>query len=86
MDEWTAELGLTFSPNKTVDMMNRKRKKRIDELIEIMLRDQIIPCKESTQLLEMTLDSRLKWEEHIKKLRAKTKRTLNTIRVIEGKK
>ena len=34
----------------------------------------------------MTLDSRLNWEEHINKLRAKAKRALNTIKVVAGKK
>ena len=34
----------------------------------------------------MTLDSRLSWEEHINKLRAKAKRTLNTIKVVAEKK
>ena len=34
----------------------------------------------------MTLDSRLNWEEHINKLRAKAKRALNTIKVVVGKK
>ena len=57
-------------------------RKRNEELI---LRNKIISSKESTPFLGMTLDSRLNWEEHINKLRAKTKRTLNTIRVIAGK-
>ena len=47
-----------------------------------MLRNEIIPSKESTHFLGMTLDSRLNWEEHIKKLRAKAKRALNTIKVV----
>ena len=34
----------------------------------------------------MTLDSRLNWEEHVNKLRAKAKTTLNNIKVIAGKK
>ena len=34
----------------------------------------------------MTLDSRLNWEEHINKLRAKAKRALNIIQVVVGKK
>ena len=34
----------------------------------------------------MTLDSRLNWEEHINKLKAKEKRALNTRMVIVGKK
>ena len=34
----------------------------------------------------MKLYSRLNQEEHINKLRAKAKRTLNTIRVVAGKK
>ena len=48
--------------------------------------NQIIPYKESTQPLGVTLDSRLNWEEHIKKLRDKAKRELNSIRVVEEKK
>ena len=38
---------------------------------EMKNRNEIIPFKESTQFLGMTLDRRLNWEEHIKKLRAK---------------
>ena len=34
----------------------------------------------------MTLDSTLNWEKQINKVRAKAKRTLNTIKVIAGKK
>ena len=50
-----------------------------------MLRNEIIPSKEGTQFLGMKPDSRLNWEEHIKKLKAKAKRALNTIRVVAGK-
>ena len=51
-----------------------------------MLRNKIIPYIESTQFLEMTLDNRLNWEDHVNKLRAKAKRALNTIRVVAVKK
>ena len=34
----------------------------------------------------MTLDSRLNWEEHIEKTRAKAKRALNIIKIVAGKK
>ena len=34
----------------------------------------------------MTLDSKLNWDEHIKKLRAKAKRALNNKRVVARKK
>ena len=45
-----------------------------------MLRNKI------THFLRIKLDSRLNWEEHIEKLRAKAKKALNTIKVIAGKK
>ena len=54
--------------------------------MEIVLRNKIIPSKESTHFLEMTLDSRLNWEEIIKKLRVKAKRASNTIKRVAGKK
>ena len=55
LDAWAAERGLTFSPNKTASMAFKKKNK---EPLEIMLRNEIIPSKESTQFLEMTLDSK----------------------------
>ena len=51
-----------------------------------MLRNKIIPSKESTMFLGMILDSKLNWEEHINKLRTKEKRALNTLKVVAGKK
>ena len=52
-------------------MIFRKRRKRNEEPLEIKLRNEIIPFKESTQFQGMTLDSRLHWEEHINNLKAK---------------
>ena len=77
---------MTDSPpqiKKTVRIIFRKRN---EKPIEIMLRNEIIPSIESTKFLGITLDSRLKWEEHINKLRAKAKRALNTIKVAAGEK
>ena len=45
LDAWAAERGLTFSSRKTVSMTFKKRN---EEPIEIMLRNKIIPSKEST--------------------------------------
>ena len=42
--------------------------------------------RESTKFLEMTLDSRLNWEEHIGRIRPKAKRAINTIKVAACKK
>ena len=72
-----SQRGLTFSTSKTISMTFRKRKKRNEEPLEIKLRNETIPFKESTQFLGMTLDSRLNWEEHINNLKAKAKRALN---------
>ena len=82
LDGWAAERGLTFFLKKTVSMIFRKRRKRNEDPIEIMLRNEIIPSKERPYFLGMTLDSILNWEKHINKLRVKTKRALNTINVV----
>ena len=83
LDAWAEERDLTFFPNRTASMVFRKRN---EESLEIMLRNEIIPSKESTQFLAMALDSRLNWEEHFNKLKAKAKRALNTIKVVARKK
>ena len=81
---WGSREGLkNFFTSKTVNMIFRKRN---EEPIEIMLRNKIILYKENTHFLGMTLDSRLNWEEHIKKLRAKAKWSLKTLKVVAGKK
>ena len=46
LDAWAAERGLTFSPNKTVSMIFRKRN---EKPMEIMLRTENMPSKERTQ-------------------------------------
>ena len=53
---------------------------------KIILRTEFIPSKESTQFFMDELDSRLNWKEHIKKIRTKAKRALNTIKVVTEKK
>ena len=87
LDAWAAERGLTSYTNKIISMIFifMKRRKRNEEPIEIMLKNKIIPLKESTQFLGMTLDSKLNWEVHIVRIRAKAKRALNTIKVVAGK-
>ena len=80
LDVWAAKRGLTFSTSKTISMTFRKRN---EEPLEIKLRNETIPFKESTQFLGMTLHSRLNWEEHINNLKAK--RALNTMKAIAGK-
>ena len=45
LDAWAAERGLIFSPNKTASMVFRMRRKRNEEPLEIMLRNQIILFK-----------------------------------------
>ena len=64
-------------------MTFRKRRKRNEEPLEIKLRNETIPFKESTEFLGMTLDSRLNWKEHVAGLRTKAKRYLN-IKTIAG--
>ena len=66
-------------------MSFRKRRKRNEEQLEIKLRNEAIPFKESTRFLGMTLDIRLNWEKHINNLKAKAKRALNTLKAIAGK-
>ena len=51
--------------------------------MKITLRKKIKLNKKCTQFLEMTLDSRLNGEEHVDRVRAKTKRALNT-KVVAG--
>ena len=67
-------------------LFRKRKKKRNEEPPEIMLRNQIFPKRESTLLLGMTLNSRLNCEKHITKRRAKIKKTINTIKVVTGRK
>ena len=56
LNAWIAEKGLTFYPSKTVSMTFRKKRKRNEEPIGIMLKNKIVPSKESTRILWMTAD------------------------------
>ena len=67
-------------------IIQESQKKTNDKPMEITLRNQIVPYKESSQFLGMTLDGRLNWEEHINWVRVKAERSINTIKVVAGKK
>ena len=58
----------------------------MSKLLLILIFKFNLTSKESTNFLRITLDSRLNWEEHINKLRAKAMRALNTIKVVAEKK
>ena len=77
LDAWADLL-----PQQNSKMTFRKRN---EEPIEIKLRNQILPSKESTQFLGMKRDSRLNCEEHINEVRAKAKRALYIIKVVAEK-
>ena len=77
--------GSDLLPNKSVSMKFRKRRNRNEEPLEIMLRNKIIPSKDISQFLGMTLDSRLNWEEHINKLKAKSKESIKYYKSGSGK-
>ena len=74
LDVWTAEELLTFSTSKTINIVFRKRRRRIKEPMKITLKTKVIPYKESTQFLRLTLNSRLNCEERVDRVRAKAKK------------
>ena len=78
---WAVDIELIFFTSITVKMIFRKRN---DELMEITLRSQIIPYKEITLFLGMTLDSRLNLKEHIDKMRAKPRKTIKKGRLFSS--
>ena len=55
--------------------------------MEITLRNQMIPYKESNQFLGIAIKSRLNWEVHIDRVRARAnaKRAFYTIHLVAGK-
>ena len=69
LDTWAAKKGPTFSTNKTVKMIFKKRKKV--KPIEITIRNQIVLYNESSQVLGITLDSKLNWKVHIHRVRVR---------------
>ena len=71
---------LTFSTRKSVNMIFKKKNEE-----PIKIRSQIIPYKESTQFLGMTLNNTLYWEEHIDEVRAKAKKARNFIKKVTTK-
>ena len=72
---------LPYKQNSKYDAQKNK-----NELMEITLRNQIIPYNESTQFPGMTLNSKLYQKQHIDRVKAKAKRALNNIQVVVGKK
>ena len=76
--EWYLE----HCKERPTSWLHGQQRKKKEKPIENMLKNKIIPSKESTQFLRITQDSRFNWKEHFNKFRAEAKRALNTIKIV----
>ena len=83
---WATNYGLCFSPDKSVVVNFKRRKKRgvILDFPPLTLYGSEIPVRDSVKFLGLTLDKGLNWKLHIETLRADALRALNILRVIAG--
>jgi hypothetical protein len=81
--QWTFRHGLRFSIQKTHIVIFQKRKLTSSVLFPpLLLYNNQIPVQETTKYLGVLLDSKLTYANHIKELKAKCYRAMNTLRYI----
>jgi ribonuclease HI len=81
LSAWSNRYGLSFSPQKTVSMMFRRRRNHIN-FPQLHLNGQTIRYVDSFKFLGITFDSRLKWDLHIKEIKSKALRKLNILKFL----
>lgn len=81
---WCEREDMTINPHKiTVVPFTRKRK--LDHLIPLNLRGVVVPFANEVKYLGITLDKRLTWNSHLKRIKQKASYSLWTCRRICGR-
>lgn len=84
LEDWSSKTGFTFSTEKTC-CINFSRLRNADEP-QLSLYAQRIRVGQSVKFLGMIFDRRLTWIDHLKALRAKCMKRLNTLKALSGTK
>jgi len=80
ISRWSTETGLIFSPSKCQSILFDRQKKT--QILDIKMQGNTLPNTKSLRLLGLTLDHKLNWKEHIKKLKATSSKKLNIIKSV----
>jgi hypothetical protein len=83
--KWAANEGLNSSPHKTIIVPFTNRRK-IEGLGPILLHGKELEMLGEVKYLGVTLDSKLKWNQHLQKTIRKTQTTFAVVRRTCGKK
>jgi ribonuclease HI len=86
LSNWTCKTGFSVSPEKTkVMMFSRRNPKGIEPFkMKVKLGDTEITEANTLKILGLTWDRRLKWECHIKNVKARALTRMNIIRCLAG--
>lgn len=79
--EWSNNVGLQFSQEKTI-AINFSRKYKRPRNLKLQLYDQDIPFKKSAKYLGVILDEKLNFKEHINYIKNKSSLKLNVLKTL----
>ena len=79
--EWLETIGLNFSEAKT-KYMHFSRKYKKDNIRSMTLKGVPIEAVQEHKFLGLTMDQKLSWKNHIKKLKTDTTKRLNIIKML----
>lgn len=84
LTQWTKNIGFSFSAEKTKTIIFSRR--RLPELtLNLYLDDKQIKIEDTVKFLGLTFDKRLTWLPHFKNLKTSCRKSLNLLKVLNGK-
>lgn len=78
---WSSEVGLSFSFEKTNAMLFTRRRKNVHSPI-LKLENNYIKFVEKQKFLGITFDQKLTWTKHIDDIKAKANKSLNLLKIL----
>ena len=81
LEAWCAKNGFMFSASKTVAMHFCRRRRHCPDMA-LQLHGKTIPCVQSTKVLGLTLDTKLRYTDHIRDLRERCFKALNVMKCV----
>ena len=81
--EWSSNHGFRFSTEKSTCVNFWRRRSRLPP--SLRFGPDLLPFAEETRFLGLIFDRKLSWSSHIAQLKARCDRSLNILRVLNGK-
>ena len=83
-EKWFETTGFSFSTTKTKVLICHRKKRAHPPKISLFLNQELLECVTEFKFLGVILDSKLTWAPHLMKIKQKSFKNINLLKIISS--